>query len=93
MYSGVRWLEGLILLNQMAAFVLSSFYFVFFRLCLFGVNYFDVFHLSNISLLKTKRSLLYLKTQFVPRSKHFSSPLQKPISLCCKWHRSLFVLR
>jgi len=25
--------------------------------------------------LKTKRSLLYLKTQFVPRSKHFSSRL------------------
>ena len=25
--------------------------------------------------LKTKRRLLYLKTQFVPRSKHFSSPL------------------
>jgi hypothetical protein len=25
--------------------------------------------------LKTKRKLLYLKTQFVPRCKHFSSPL------------------
>ena len=25
--------------------------------------------------LKTKRRLLYLKTQFVPRSKHFSSQL------------------
>ena len=25
--------------------------------------------------LKTKRRLLYLKTQFVPRSKHFSSRL------------------
>ena len=24
-----------------------------------------------INLLKTKRNLLYLKTQFVPRSKHF----------------------
>ena len=28
-----------------------------------------------INPLKTKRSLLYLKTQFVPRSKHFSSRL------------------
>jgi hypothetical protein len=27
----------------------------------------------NINLLKTKRGLLYLKTQSVPRSKHFSS--------------------
>ena len=30
---------------------------------------------SNINPLKTKRRLLYLKTQFVPRSKHFSSRL------------------
>ena len=29
----------------------------------------------NINPLKTKRRLLYLKTQFVPRSKHFSSRL------------------
>jgi hypothetical protein len=28
-----------------------------------------------INNLKTKRILLYLKTQFVPRSKHFSSRL------------------
>ena len=42
---------------------------------------------------KTKLRLLYIKTQFVPRSKHFSSRLQKPISLCCKWHKSPFVLR
>ena len=28
-----------------------------------------------INLLKTKRRLLYVKTQFVPRSKHFSSRL------------------
>ena len=27
--------------------------------------------LWNINLLKTKRSLLYLKTQFLPRSKYF----------------------
>ena len=47
----------------------------------------------SINLLKTKRRLLYLKTQFVPRSKHFSSRLSKPIRLCCKWHKSLFVLR
>jgi len=30
---------------------------------------------SRFKLLKTKRRLLYLKTQFVPRSKHFSSQL------------------
>ena len=30
---------------------------------------------GNINPLKTKRMLLYLKTQFVPRSKHFSSRL------------------
>ena len=29
----------------------------------------------KINSLKTKRRLLYLKTQFVPRSKHFSSRL------------------
>ena len=33
---------------------------------------YSVFH---INLLNTKRRLLYLKTQFVPRSKHFSSRL------------------
>ena len=29
----------------------------------------------DINPLKTKRRLLYLKTQFVPRSKHFSTRL------------------
>ena len=29
----------------------------------------------NVNPLKTKRRLLYLKTQSVPRSKHFSSRL------------------
>ena len=33
-----------------------------------------------LNLLKTKRRLLYLKTNSVPRSKHFPSRLQKPIS-------------
>ena len=47
----------------------------------------------GVNRLKTKHRLLYLKTQFVPRCKHFSSRLKKPISLCCKWHKSLFVLR
>jgi hypothetical protein len=47
----------------------------------------------NFNHLTTKRRLLYLKTQSVPRSKNFSSRLQKSISLCCKWHKSLFVLR
>ena len=49
--------------------------------------------LDEINPLNTKRRLLYLKAQFVPRSKQFSSRLQKPISLFCKWHKSLFVLR
>ena len=31
--------------------------------------------------LKTTLKLLYLKAQFVPHIKHFSSRLQKPISL------------
>jgi len=31
--------------------------------------------MTSINPLKTKRCLLYLKTQFVPRSKHFSSRL------------------
>ena len=31
--------------------------------------------ISHLNPLKTKRRLLYLKTQFVPRSKHFSSRL------------------
>ena len=44
-------------------------------------------------LLKTKRSLFYIKTQSVPHCKHVSSRLEKPISLCCKWHKFLFVLR
>ena len=43
--------------------------------------------------LKTKRRLLYLKTQFVPRCKHFSSRLEKQISLCYIEQRSFFVLR
>ena len=47
---------------------------------------------DSFNPLKTKRRLLYLKIQFVLRSKHFSSRLWKPISLCCKWHKSLFVL-
>ena len=48
---------------------------------------------TSLNPLNTKGRLLYLKTQFVPRSKHFSSRLYKPISLWCKWHKSLFVLR
>ena len=34
--------------------------------------------------LKTNDIPLYLKAQFVPRCKHFSSRLYKPISLWCK---------
>jgi hypothetical protein len=51
------------------------------------------FHSTWFNPLQTNRRLFYLKTQSVPRCKHFSSRLQKPISLCCKWHKSLFVLR
>ena len=35
----------------------------------------EIAHASYINPLNTKRRLLYLKTQFVPRSKHFSSRL------------------
>ena len=35
----------------------------------------DDLHNFMINPLNTKRRLLYLKTQFVPRSKHFSSRL------------------
>ena len=34
-----------------------------------------VLHGGHINPLNKKRRLLYLKTQFVPRSKHFSSRL------------------
>jgi len=43
--------------------------------------------------LRTNSRLLNFMTHFAPCSKHFSSWLQKPISLCCKWHKSLIVLR
>jgi hypothetical protein len=38
-------------------------------------NFLIVTAYNFINLLNTKRRLLYLKTQFVPRSKHFSSRL------------------
>ena len=63
-------------------------YYVNFKVIAFYVPY-----VQKIKPLKTKRRLLYLKTQSVPRCKHFSSRLQKPISLRCKWHKSLFVFR
>jgi hypothetical protein len=47
----------------------------------------------EIKPLKTKLRPLYLNTQSVPRCKHFSSRLYKPISLFCIGHKSLFVLR
>ena len=43
--------------------------------------------------LQTKLRLIWLKTQFVPRCKHFSSRLEKPIRLCYTGQKSLFVLR
>ena len=45
-----------------------------------------------IDHLKMKHRLLYLKTQFIPRSKHFASRLQKNKQFMV-WHKSLFVLR
>jgi hypothetical protein len=41
--------------------------------------------------LKTKRRPLYLKAQFVPRSKHFSTRLWTPIILWWKWHKLLLL--
>jgi hypothetical protein len=65
-----------------------------FELCVRVTTKVSTLSESNyIKPLKTKRGPLYLKTQSVPRCKHFSSRLKKPISLCCKWHKSLFVLR
>ena len=48
---------------------------------------------SNKTVFKpliTKRTPLYLKTHSVPRCKHFSSRLWKPISLWCDTRRCLF---
>jgi hypothetical protein len=45
-----------------------------------------------VNPLKTKRKLFHLKTQFVPRSKHFSSRSQKQINLCYIRQKSLFVI-
>jgi hypothetical protein len=47
---------------------------------------------THINPLKTKRKLFYLKAQFVPRSKHFFSWLEKPTSLCYIGQKLLFVL-
>ena len=44
-------------------------------LYLLVLQHFSAFVCCAINPLKTKRRLLYLKTQFVPRSKHFSSRL------------------
>jgi len=45
-----------------------------------------------INLLKTKRNLLYIRNQTVPRCKHFL-PRLYPISLCCTKQKPLSVLR
>jgi len=42
--------------------------------------------------LKMKHRLFYLKTQFIPHSKHFSSVI-KTNQLCCMGQKLLFVLR
>jgi hypothetical protein len=67
---------------------------VILNLCsFFWSKIYDILIHTIINPLNMKHRLLYLKTQFIPRSKHFSSRLKKPISLCCKWHKLLFVLR
>jgi len=43
--------------------------------------------------LKTKHKLFCLKTWVTPSSKHISSQLYKPISLCSTGQKSLFLLR
>jgi hypothetical protein len=45
-----------------------------------------------VNALKTKRKLFHLKTQFVTRSKHFSSRLKKQINLFCIRQKSVFVV-
>ena len=47
---------------------------------------------SEINLLKTKRNLLYIRNQSVPRSKHFPPRLWKPISKSRIKQKSLSVL-
>ena len=56
-------------ISIMACYAKLSRYGIFF----FTLSQFDLSR--NFNPLKTKRGLLYLKTQFVPRSKHFSSRL------------------
>ena len=46
----------------------------------FNVSFLQIISVY-INPLNTKPRLLYLKTQFVPRIKHFPSRLQKPTSL------------
>jgi hypothetical protein len=64
----------------------------FTKICRKALNLFTIGQkyrkLTYINLLKTTTRLLYLKTQSVPRCKHFPSRLQKPISLCCKYRAS-----
>jgi hypothetical protein len=48
--------------------------------------------MTHFNPLKAKRRPLYLKTQSVPRSKHFSSVI-KTAKLCCMGQTPLFVLR
>jgi hypothetical protein len=47
---------------------------------------------KGLNVLKTEHKLFYLKTQFVPRSKHFSSWLQKSVSWCYIGQQSLSVI-
>ena len=49
-----------------------------------------VLSVCNINLLKTKRRLLYLKTQFVPRRKHFISYKNQPVYDISGTSRCLF---
>jgi hypothetical protein len=57
--------------------------------CYKRAHFKNFFPVSSIKLLKTKRNLLYIRNQSVPRSKHFPPRLQKPISQCCIKQKSL----
>jgi len=45
---------------------------------LFSLQIFEEY--SNVNHLKTKRNLLYIRNQSVPRCKRFTPRLQKPAS-------------
>jgi len=67
--------------SLLAAFLIQGF-----ACCVFLTPY----SYFSFNPLKTKRRLIYLKAQFVPRSKHFSFRLEKPVNVIRGRRRSLF---